>query len=99
MFAGRIRASARARAVVLEMLRDPAQLSTRGGERLIVDLNQAGALDAAIEWKLRTGGSVIGFVAHIDVDTITRARSAGIDHVLARSAFVERLDVLLEDSR
>jgi hypothetical protein len=30
---------------------------------------------------------VVGFVAHIDVTTIEKARSAGIDHLLSRGQF------------
>jgi hypothetical protein len=99
MFAGRIRSAARGHDVRVEPLRDPAQLAAHAGGKLIVDLNQPGAIDAAAEWKSRTGGVVIGFVAHTDVDMIARARAAGIDQVLARSAFVDRLDALLKDSR
>ncbi|MEO6434278.1 MAG: hypothetical protein ABIP55_00750 [Tepidisphaeraceae bacterium] len=95
MFAGRIGATARALGVDLKMLRDPAALAIEPGRRLIVDLNQPGALDAAALWKQQHGGEVIGFVAHTDIATIERARSAGIDRVLARSAFVEVLPELL----
>jgi CheY-like chemotaxis protein len=37
----------------------------------------------------------LGFVSHVDADTIDRARGAGIDQVLARSAFSERLGDIL----
>jgi len=37
----------------------------------------------------------VGFVSHVDAATIDRARVAGIDEVLARSAFSERLGDLL----
>jgi CheY-like chemotaxis protein len=37
----------------------------------------------------------LGFVSHVDSDTIDRARSAGIDQVLARSAFSEKLGDIL----
>lgn len=37
----------------------------------------------------------LGFVSHVDAETIERAREAGIDDVLARSAFVARLPELL----
>jgi hypothetical protein len=60
-----------------------------------VDLNQEGAIEAARLWKQRSGGEVVGFVSHVDVETVNRARAAGIDQVLARSAFVERLPDLL----
>jgi DNA-binding NarL/FixJ family response regulator len=37
----------------------------------------------------------VGFVSHVHTDTIEAARHAGIDLVLARSAFVGRLPQLL----
>jgi len=41
---------------------------------------------------------VLGFVSHVRADRIAAARQAGIDEVLARSAFVERLGELLAGS-
>jgi CheY-like chemotaxis protein len=38
---------------------------------------------------------VVGFVSHVNADAIARARDAGIDLVLARSAFVTKLPELL----
>lgn len=37
----------------------------------------------------------VAFVSHVRTDLIAQARSAGIDHVLPRSAFVTRLPELL----
>ena len=37
----------------------------------------------------------LGFVSHVHADVIASARAAGIDQVLARSAFVDRLGALL----
>jgi hypothetical protein len=37
----------------------------------------------------------LGYVAHVDSDTIDKARAAGIDQVLARSAFSGRLGEIL----
>jgi CheY-like chemotaxis protein len=37
----------------------------------------------------------LGFVSHVQTDTIAAARSAGVDQVLARSAFSERLGEIL----
>ena len=37
----------------------------------------------------------LGYVSHVQTDVITAARSAGIDEVLARSAFSERLGQIL----
>jgi len=38
---------------------------------------------------------LLGFVSHIQADAIAAARQAGIDEVLARSAFSERLGEIL----
>jgi PleD family two-component response regulator len=37
----------------------------------------------------------IGYVSHVDVATIDAARAAGVDDVLARSAFAKNLAALL----
>jgi CheY-like chemotaxis protein len=37
----------------------------------------------------------LGFVSHVDADTIAEARRAGVDQVLARSAFATRLGDIL----
>ena len=37
----------------------------------------------------------IGYVSHVDVDTINAARAAGVDNVMARSAFSMQLPELL----
>jgi hypothetical protein len=97
MFSSRISAAARAAEVPVTMLRDPAALAGVQGRRLIVDLNQPGATEAAVEWKRSSPGEVIGFVSHVDAETISGARAAGIDRILPRSRFVEVLsDLLME---
>ncbi len=95
MFATRIRTAAKDLNVPIRMLRDPADLASAGGGRLVVDLNQDGAIAAAAAWRAATGGVVIGFVSHVDVETVGRAREAGIDQVMARSQFVKVLPDLL----
>jgi hypothetical protein len=37
----------------------------------------------------------LGFVSHVQTDTIAAAKAAGIDDVLARSAFADRLSDIL----
>jgi PleD family two-component response regulator len=37
----------------------------------------------------------LGYVSHVDSETIAAARAAGVDQVMARSAFVERLAEIL----
>src|SRR5688572_12029305 len=41
------------------------------------------------------GIRTLGFVSHVDSETIAAARSAGVDQVIARSAFSERLAEIL----
>ena len=95
VFSSRIGAEARAAGRAVTLLRDPASLVGIPGRRLIVDLNQPGALEAAAAWKQASSGEVVGFVSHVDAETISRARSAGIDRVLPRSRFVELIPQLL----
>ena len=95
MFSSRISATARAANVPVKLLRDPAALAGAEGRLLIVDLNQPGALEAAVAWKRNASGEVVGFVSHVDAETISRAKSAGIDRVIPRSRFVEVLPELL----
>lgn len=91
LLGSRITAAAQSAGVAFRVVRDAAKLAGQTGERLIVDLNQDGAIDAAAAWKGVAGGEVIGFVSHVDAATIQRAREAGFDQVVARSAFVQRL--------
>jgi hypothetical protein len=37
----------------------------------------------------------LGYVSHVQTETINLARQAGVDQVLARSAFVEQLGGIL----
>jgi hypothetical protein len=94
MFLSKVTATARATGATVQVVRDPTLLPPVGS-RLFVDLNQDGALDASVVWKRATGGEVVGFVSHVDADTIARARQSGLDQVLARSQFTANLERLL----
>ena len=94
MFSSKIIATARAHDFPIKVIRDPAKLADEAGSKLIVDLNLEGAGPAAIAWKGATGGEVVAFAAHVDVEAINAARDGGIDQVLARSQFVAILDTL-----
>jgi hypothetical protein len=96
MFSSRIAATARAANVPIALIRDPDRLTAAAPEPspvlLIVDLNLAGAIDAAIQWKRASPSrQVVGFVSHVDAVTIAHARGSGVDRVLPRSRFVEEL--------
>jgi hypothetical protein len=80
--------------VAVQVIRDPAQVPQQG-RRLLVDLNQPGAIEAASAWKTATAGQVIGFVSHVDTATIDKARAAGLDQVLPRSRFTATLEQIL----
>ena len=60
-----------------------------GAALLILDLDFAPP-----EWipRLKRDGSpIVGYVSHVQTDVIKRAREAGCDTILARSAFVQKL--------
>jgi hypothetical protein len=96
LFASKITSTAQARGVAVKIIRDPSMLHNETGTRLLVDLNQPGALEAAAQWRLTHSRPVLGFVSHVDADTIARAREAGIEQILARGQFVQQLAQLLQ---
>ena len=97
LFSTKITATARALSVPCQVVRDPHNLASAGqSPMLLVDLNLPGSIDAASCYQRTYPDSqVIGFVSHTDAATIRRAREAGIDRVLARSAFVDQLETLM----
>jgi hypothetical protein len=97
MFSSKITAAARQIGAQVKIVRDPSQLAGASGDRLIVDLNQPGALEAAVEWKRSGAGRVIGFVSHVDTATIAKAEQSGIDQVLSRGQFTQLLPNLLQN--
>ncbi len=98
LFASRITGAAAGLAVPVRVVRDPAHLAAVDGRLLLVDLNQADAIPAAAAWQARTGRPAVGFVSHVDAETIAEARSAAVTRVLARSGFVRELPTLLKEA-
>ena len=104
MFTSKINAAAKAlgRDVAFERAPDNvvARIRRDGPSLVIFDLNSKrlrpldaiGALKADPDLRATR---LIGYVSHVDADTIAAARQAGIDEVLARSAFTERLAEIL----
>jgi DNA-binding NarL/FixJ family response regulator len=67
---------------------------------VIFDLNSARLQPMAAIASLKgdpelQGTRTLGYVSHVDSAAIESARQAGIDQVLARSAFVDRLGEIL----
>lgn len=84
--------------------RSPDMVVARVRERrpalVIFDLNSTKMkpLDAIAALKSDpdlNGVRTLGFVSHVDSDTIEAARRAGVDEVLARSAFAAQLPRIL----
>ncbi len=71
---------------------------------VIFDLNSAKLrpLEVIAQMKADPGLRdirTLGYVSHVQTDVIDAARSAGIDEILARSAFSERLGQILSAPR
>jgi DNA-binding NarL/FixJ family response regulator len=107
MFASKIKTAARAvgREVAFERAADNVVTRVREAQPslVILDLNATklrpmetiAALKAAPDLaSTRT----LGYVSHVQTDVINAARAAGIDEVVARSAFSERLGEILEQA-
>jgi CheY-like chemotaxis protein len=84
--------------------RAPDQVVPRVREKqpslLILDLNSAKMNPIEIVRAVKSDPALqstrtLGYVSHVDASTTAAARAAGIDQVLARSAFAERLGDLL----
>jgi DNA-binding NarL/FixJ family response regulator len=67
---------------------------------VIFDLNSRKMNPMAVIAEMKTdaglkGIRTLGFVSHVDSETIAAARAAGVDQVLARSAFAAQLESIL----
>jgi PleD family two-component response regulator len=70
---------------------------------VILDLNSAKLRPLAIIAQMKADPDLkairtLGYVSHVQTDVIAAARAAGIDEVMARSAFSERLGDILSAS-
>ena len=104
IFSIKISTAAKALGVDVYFERAPGMVLDRVREKqpslVIFDLNSGklqpiesiAAMKADPELK---AVQTLGFVSHVQADTIAAARAAGIDQVLARSAFSERLGQIL----
>jgi PleD family two-component response regulator len=104
MFSSRISTAAKQIGIELAFARSSedvlSQARTRKPGLIIFDLNATrldpiGTIRALKAYDAFRDIATLGFVSHVDGDVIAAARTAGIDEVLARSAFTERLAEIL----
>lgn len=100
LLGSKVFAAAKAAGLPYATVRDPARLAGVVGNCLILDLNLEGAIAAAASWKSASPDRhVIGFVSHVDVETVRHAREVGIDRVMARGRFFQMLPELLDEPK
>jgi PleD family two-component response regulator len=104
MFSSRIAATAKQMGIDLSIARSSDELLSQARALkpglIIFDLNATrldpiGAITALKADDALRGIMTLGFVSHVDSASIAAARAAGIDEVLARSAFSARLAEIL----
>jgi CheY-like chemotaxis protein len=104
MFTSRIKTAAKGLSADVRFAKSAAEaVAVARLERsalVLVDLNARGLDPASAIAELKAepalaGVRVVGFVSHVQAEVIAAARAAGIDEVMARSAFINRLPVLL----
>lgn len=104
IFSIKIKSAAKALGVPLYFERSAEHIVETVREKqpalVIFDLNSAKlsplAAIAAIKGDPALAGvRTLGYVSHVDAATIAGARDAGIDEVLARSAFADRIGSIL----
>jgi hypothetical protein len=66
-----------------------------GEGTVLVDLAEPGILDEIRLVKAAGGVRVVGYLGHLQADVARAAQEAGVDEVLTRGQFVQRLDEIL----
>ena len=104
LFSIKISTAAKTLGVEVYFERTPGMVVGRIREKrptlVIFDLNSGKLQPLALITELKSdpqtrGIRTLGFVSHVQTETIDAARRAGIDEVLARSAFADRLGEIL----
>ena len=104
LFSIKISTAAKAIGADVYFERTPGMALTRVKEKqpslVILDLNSARLEPLRVIAQLKADAETssiktLGFVSHVDTETIAAARQAGADEVLARSAFANRLGEIL----
>ena len=104
LFSSKIRTTAKQAGVDIVFARTPADIIDQARalkpSLVIFDLNSAKADPIATVAALKADADLaaiptLGFVSHVHTDVIDAARHAGIDTVMARSAFAGQLAEIL----
>ena len=104
IFSVKISTAAKALAAPVLFERSPEMALPRMWEKqpslVIFDLNSATLRPLEIIAQMKADPALkairtLGYVSHVQADVIAAARAAGIDEILARSAFSERLGQIL----
>lgn len=104
LFTSKIRAVAKHAGVNVAVARSAQaaleQMRSLSPSLVILDLNNPrtdpiGTVEAMKADPDLAAIPTVGYVSHVDADTIAAARAAGVGEVLARSAFVTRLPEIL----
>ena len=79
------------------------RIREKGPSLVILDLNSATMEPLRVIADLKADPltrtiPTLGFVSHVQTDTIAAARAACVDEVLARSAFADRLGDILRET-
>jgi len=105
MFASKIRAAAGRMGVSVAFARSSqgalAEMQKAPPSLVIFDLNNPRTDPLGTVAAMKTSPALasvptVGFVSHVDTDLIDAARKAGVDEVMARSAFADRLPAILD---
>jgi chemosensory pili system protein ChpA (sensor histidine kinase/response regulator) len=104
LFTSKIRSTAKqiGAALLVAKSRDAALAEMRANRPSLVifDLNNPRTDPLGIVASMKGDPALadiqtVGFVSHVQTDLIDAARKAGVDHVMARSMFAERLPQIL----
>lgn len=104
LFSSKIRTTAKQAGVEILFARTPADIVDQARalkpSLVIFDLNSAKADPIATVGRLKADAELasiptLGFVSHVQTEVIDAAREAGIDTVMARSAFAGNLAGIL----
>jgi DNA-binding NarL/FixJ family response regulator len=107
LFSSKIRTTAKLAGVELTFARTPEEIMEQARALrpalVIFDLNSAKANPIETVAAMKRDGELasirtLGFVSHVHADIIESARAAGIDEVMARSAFAGKLADILRDA-